>query len=280
MVDSMLSKRLVYVMGVYQSLLTMYILGYNIHYAKMFHFLKLCIYLPYRAIEFKRKNMHYYMVEFCYYVSVLIVAYLFVDLFTDYSSDYLFITIFALASGPLGLSVFINNDRLYFHSPSHLTSVLIHLSPVMLVWRIRWDNEFMETHPPSFSVSGLYDTLSILYTFIAPLYAIWFVGYYIFMSINHNRIIEEDLDTMLKYIQAKPGHKIKSLFTKEHSYQNQIIYMIIHLLSSILGITLSALLYNSYYLNSFVMISVTLAATWNSSYKYIKLLDDYEKKKE
>jgi len=272
-------ERLVYVLGVYQSFMTVFLLGYNPYYAKLFHLAKLCIFLPYRLYSFKQKNQHYYMTEFCYYVNLLIIIYLTCDLFTEIPSDYLFLAVYGLAAGPLALAVFVNNDRLYFHSPSHLISVMIHLSPAMLAWRLRWADDYIELHPPVTGFYGLLDSIAGFHRIILPIYSVWFIGYYIFMFINHDKIIEEDIDTMLKYIQSRSGHNAKKFFSEEYSYVNQIVYMIIHHISSLIGITISAILFNSYRLNTVILFMVITAAIWNSSFKYIKLLMDHEKQK-
>lgn len=65
-------------------------------------------------------------------------------LFVFPKSDTLFWAVFALANGPVAWAIYAWRNSLVFHSLDKLTSVIIHISPPLTLYAIRW---FVATPP-------------------------------------------------------------------------------------------------------------------------------------
>jgi hypothetical protein len=112
----------------------------------LWHITKSLFYIPWRYVRFRRVRAQLYLLDWCYVVTWLINIFALLALVTAASGPpagesaigrKLVIAGFAMASGPLAWSVFIFRNSLVFHDIDNLTSVFIHLSPLLLFWRLQ-----------------------------------------------------------------------------------------------------------------------------------------------
>jgi hypothetical protein len=84
---------------------------------------------------YKTRKMHYFLLDFCYYVNFVLVAFLFAP--GGRASCALLKTAFVLACGPVGVAVYVWRISLVFHDFDHMSTTYIHVLPplVMLVAR-------------------------------------------------------------------------------------------------------------------------------------------------
>lgn len=90
-----------------------------------------------RWLEFAKKRQHYLLYDFCYWVNFLALFYIWVFP----TSDWLFRILFINATGPLAFATMCFNHALVFHSYAHMTSVIVHVSPLVLVYGLRWHSD-------------------------------------------------------------------------------------------------------------------------------------------
>lgn len=284
--------RIVYMFGIYQTFFTIFFLGYNIHYAKIFHLIKFCILIPYRLVQFRKVKKHYYMFEFCYLANALMAIYLAADLYCQdmctnsfvqmiLYRDHLFHLVYSLAFGPLIWAIFMNGDRMYFHSPQHLISVFIHLDPSLLAWMIRWENDtvpFNEYYAPNSSISNIIKTYKYFLTLALPVYVLWAVSYYVWIFVmKRSRLGNNEYKMSYKDATSK-GHMAYNLINMTNVPMiNEILYMIFHALAAVISIFIASALYNNYTWNTCMVLILFTAASWNASYKYTKLIYNDEK---
>ena len=283
--------RIVYMLGIYQTFLTVFFLGYDIHYAKIFHLIKFCIFIPYRLVQFRKVKKHYYMFEFCYLANSLLALYLAADLYCEdmcensfvkfiLHRDHLFHLIYGLAFGPLIWAIFMNGDRMYFHSPQHLISVFIHLDPSLLAWMIRWENDtvpFDEYYAPNWSYSAIMTTYKYFMALALPVYVMWAISYYTWIFVMKRSRLDDDTYKMSFKDATKKGHMAYNLINATNIPMiNELLYMVFHALAAVVSIYVASVLYNSYVLNTIMVGVLFTAASWNASYKYTKLIHNDE----
>jgi len=213
------------------------------------------------------------MVEFCYIANTLLCIYLALDILGKYKNPNLFSIIYGLASGPLIMGIIVNGDRMYFHSPKHLISVFIHLDPALLTWMIRW-KEYDTILLADLSYIGVTTTIKNLLTLATPIYEIWFVCYYIIIFIIKKKKIEtKNYRTAFRDIMK--SKKYKRLLT-DFPLINEIIFMLCHAVGAMVAISFAGVMFNNWYLNTVVMFVIFSITSWNASYKYTKLIYEYD----
>ena len=91
--------------------------------------------LSLRIYMYRRSNMHYFLIDFCYFTCVACMIAIFVA--KPLSVD-TFQTVFALANGPVLGAFIVWRNSLVFHSIDKITTVYIHCLPSLLMWCWRW----------------------------------------------------------------------------------------------------------------------------------------------
>lgn len=103
------------------------------------YFLKLYIYiLPIcfiiRYFHFKRMLLHFFMFDFCYYGSSIVVC--FIAMYPK--SEVMYRLSFIYSAGILGISTAVFSNALVFHKlRMELISLVLHLLPMVVLWNIR-----------------------------------------------------------------------------------------------------------------------------------------------
>lgn len=85
------------------------------------------------------------MTDFCYWANALTLWHLW------FAPRSLFLrrAVFALASGPLALSIPAFRNALVFHSLDKCTSLFIHVGPALVAWSLRWHPGALPGTPPT-----------------------------------------------------------------------------------------------------------------------------------
>lgn len=108
---------------------------------------KAIIFLPWRLVRFRRRNLEWYMMDFCYFVTYYCIIMVFIALmrtngvFTTQLHEYnrLLLRVgFAFTNGAMVWAIPLYGNKLVFHDIDNTTSVFIHLSPALFLWCLRW----------------------------------------------------------------------------------------------------------------------------------------------
>ena len=119
----------------------------QLRHCKLCHLIKTAVLLPWRFFSWRRRREHWYLVEFCYFVSYMTLIGCFLALLrtsTGYESPLaehagvIFRVGFSFSTGMVLWSVFIFRNSIVLHDVDQLTSTFIHLSPPILFWCWRW----------------------------------------------------------------------------------------------------------------------------------------------
>lgn len=123
-----------FTLGVLNVCITCYLMGAAPEYFYLWHTPKAVILISLRWYTFKQSKQHYLLYDFCYWANIMGLVYLWVKP----TSARLFQIFFVVANGPLAWSVLTFSQSLVFHSQAHMTSVFIHVSPMLLSHALRW----------------------------------------------------------------------------------------------------------------------------------------------
>jgi hypothetical protein len=283
MFSKLFEARLQYIIGLMQLIITAFMVAYSIRGAKLLHLAKFIIFVPMRYIQYKQRGWHYYLTEFCYYASLMFNLFLLQDLLFDGILNHYFISVYCMTSGPILFAIFLNGEKLYLHSHSHLASLYLHLTPALMTWMMRWHNnttDFVALYPPHFDMKSILETCSIFVSQCLYIYIPWSLLYFVYMFIiKRKKIYDTNKLTMFRqYVEGNNNSLGKKINKLDNYLLKAIIYMMIHFTSNILLATLAVLLFHSFYLNTFVIISAFIFSSWKGSYKLMSLLVESETK--
>ena len=93
--------------------------------------------LSYRWYSYKKLKHHYFLFDFCYFTTFLILIYLWLPRGISYKGA-LFPVVFGFSNGPLLAAVVLWKNSIVPHSADKMTSMFIHVSPSITLWGIRW----------------------------------------------------------------------------------------------------------------------------------------------
>lgn len=86
-----------------------------------------------RCINYVQKNWHYFLIDFCYFASFLIVLFITVGS----QNDYLYRVAFMYANGTLAVATAAFSNKLIFHKFDHLVSIALHPVPLICMWNVK-----------------------------------------------------------------------------------------------------------------------------------------------
>jgi len=98
-----------------------------------------------RMMYYYGQGWHYYLVDFCYFATILslfVVNY-------DTKNEQLFRVAFLFSNGNLAISIAAFRNSLVFHRIDYIVSLAIHAVPMMTTMRIRWHTTALEVTLPA-----------------------------------------------------------------------------------------------------------------------------------
>jgi hypothetical protein len=130
-----LIDKISFIFGVLLLIATTFLLGRHPHTYYYFHHIVVVIFLVViRLFHYKKMRWHYYLFDFCYFANALIIYYL----AFDPKNEILFKICFVFANGPFGLAIAAFRNSMIFHKLDNLTSIAIHLIPLVTLYNIKW----------------------------------------------------------------------------------------------------------------------------------------------
>lgn len=261
--------------GVSKSYLTLFIIGRYPGLYWQWHAVQLAILLPIQVFRWYIKKMLASLIEFCWVANMFIVAYLFAlhsqpSLFDAYERGVMFRMIFAFGAGPLGGSVILLNNALVPHSIDHTASLLIHLSPSLAAYGLRWTVEEDPLFPHKVVPFQEYclPPLTFLLT--------WAVMHATFMAVFGPRLHAAGWKTTYSYNLTG-----KSLFTKvlgeigDGKMYEPLRFVLYELISVslnavVLAATYPLFAFGSERLHFAMVVGTCMVSTWNGTVWYAR----------
>lgn len=223
--------------------------------------------IPTRFINYRMRNYHYFMLDFCYYANLTMVSF-----FLFYPDNELLYNIStAFAFGPLLIAVPLFTNSFVPHSIDKMTSLVIHILPGLAIWDL-------QSNQCSGFNTNLYP-LTDFYLYASGSYFLWlFIYYLIIFCLTYERCIRkgnltlyqwamEDQTTLTYSYTGLLGERFRPLmFLSQHAISNLVLFCIAYML-----------VYN-YWLLTLSMFSIICWSVWNGATYYIDLFSRrYEK---
>ena len=249
--DVKVHDQICFTVGVVNVALTTYLIGAVPQFFYLWHTPKAVLLTGLRWWTFKQEGKHFLLLDFCYCANALTLVYL----FAFPSSPALFQIVFLVSNGPLAWAVLTFTQSLVFHSYPHMTSVFIHVSPMLLTHALRWCNrathEFAICAPGALSCSGV-SPLAMLWRAFAYFYLPWVGLYYVVTFLVLGDYLRSHKYQTLydRVVSAGPASKMLKLGNRltgaQHELAKKAVYMLSHVIFGAVTMSLGALFWKSF----------------------------------
>ncbi|KAF9117102.1 hypothetical protein BGX27_003564 [Mortierella sp. AM989] len=229
-----------------------------------------------RYILYKKKSWHFFLLDMCYFVNVVVLLYLYV--FPQ--SQALLGAVWLLSQGPLAFAIVTWRNSLVLHSLDKVTSVYIHMSPPITLYVVRWlypDPD--HTRYPALKGLSVLPTLSSLAAAIG-IYLTWQIAYYLFVVVRQREKIEAG-KRVTSYTWLLNDPKGGAISKVAHSFGEKysiLTFMGMQLIYTFVTCLFALLLYRNFKLNTIFLVSLFIVSVWNGACYYMEVFSkQYEK---
>ncbi|KAF1815776.1 hypothetical protein P152DRAFT_390260 [Eremomyces bilateralis CBS 781.70] len=179
-----------------------YLLGAWPEWFHVWYTVQLVYYLPIRFYTYRKREFHYFLVDLCYFVNLLVVF----SIWVFPNSRRLMISTFCLAFGNNAIAIAMWRNSLVFHSLEKVTTLFIHIMPcvtlhclVHLYPRALLPARFPAIHallsaPHSPSLSSMIGWASVPYFF-------WQLNYHLFITVRRKAKIAAGRPTSFTWLR-------------------------------------------------------------------------------
>jgi len=248
----------------------------------------LLIFMRWRVFRTQKKQNLLW--DFCYWANFLALYY--VWLAPDDAR--LFQIVFMCANGPLAWSVLAFNHALIFHSWQHITSLVIHTSPMLLTYGIRWHGNVDGSS--GFQFCNAEDeggcnlpAVTMVANALTYFYVPWMVLYYTWVFLVMGKHIKEKGFKTLydrcvnkwpfAYFLAKADQYHPQLFRSGLDLVRKSVYMMVHLCFGIITMYVATFLWRSQVAHGMFIVTLMVASAWNGAGFYFQLFSrEYEQR--
>uniref|UniRef100_A0A1D2A5Y9 Glycerophosphocholine acyltransferase 1 n=1 Tax=Auxenochlorella protothecoides TaxID=3075 RepID=A0A1D2A5Y9_AUXPR len=228
-----------------------------------------------RWFSYRSRGLHYMMLEFCYAGNILAAL----QIFWVPSSPLLRRLAFAHMAGPLMWSIVAMRNSLVFHDVDKQTTLMMHASPAILAWTMRWRPRPEWT--AGLSPDQLADFGSSSWTQMALLpmvfYLAWALAYYVLIFVLlEKRIRSRGYSNMFEEMVSGPALKgkkspLSSFVLRAPPRLQPVLYLSIHMTAAWVSLLPTKLLWDHPWLHTMVLLAILLVATWNGANFYFKV---------
>ncbi|KFZ02823.1 hypothetical protein V502_11478 [Pseudogymnoascus sp. VKM F-4520 (FW-2644)] len=120
-----LREKFSFIFGVLNILISGYLIGGRPEWFHIWYTLQLLYFMPIRFFTYKRRGLHYFLADLCYFVNFLCML----SIWVFPRSKRLFISTYCLAFGNNAIAIAMWRNSLVFHSLDKVTSLFIHIMP-------------------------------------------------------------------------------------------------------------------------------------------------------
>lgn len=225
-------------------------------------------FLPLRVYLYKKRALHYFIFDLCYYVNALLIIWL----WALPDSTFLFTAVWCLSYGPLAFAVLTWKNSLVFHSLDKVTSLFIHIDPPFVLHAIKHlYPDAAIRYPALASLPRLQVGKSLL---IASLvYSIWQILYYVFIiEARKEKINSGKRPTSFTWLLAKRSGLVGSILAKFPPASQGLAFMGLQFLYAVLTMMPAVFFWYDSIRASSLFLAFTLAVSvWNGAGWYIEV---------
>jgi hypothetical protein len=248
----------------------MYVLGAAPAHFYLLHTPKAVLLISARWLAFvsERPPRHLLLLDWCYCVNALGLLYLWA-----WPTDArLFQIFFVCANGPVAWSVLAFNQALVFHSWQHITSVFVHVSPLLLSYCLRWHASAFAVCGSDFPKCAEPAPAELAWAAFSRFYIYWLVLYYVFVFVFLGRYIHErGFQTLFDRVSSHgPLAPLLQRLTRDGESELRLVkkaaYIFVHGVLGTLSMSLAAwLFWTSQAAHLAFIVAMCAASAWNGS---------------
>ncbi|CAE8635418.1 unnamed protein product [Polarella glacialis] len=200
-------------------------------------------------------------------------------------SPAVFRTVFMCANGPLAWSVLAFNHAMIFHSYAHLTSVVVHFSPLLLSYGLRWyaaPVDMTGAGAQNFRVCDT-DAASCLEVSVLELvggtlmrfYLWWLCLYYVWIFVALGSYIERNSYQTLwdRILVMRPvGPILQGLLKKWPKLVVQLVYLLLHLAFSTATMFAAVVMWYSQVAHFLFVVAIGMSTIKNAAEFYFEVI--------
>jgi len=224
-----------------------------------------------RYYFYHKAKYHYFMLDFCYYVQVLLLA----EIYIVPSPD-LFQILFALSNGPLCVAIVMWRNSLVFHDLDKITSVAIHIFPPLVTFSLRWyppNGDFsLVCTEPNCSLSPYYAiTLAMVF------YAIWQALYLVKTEVFDKEKLENDCEIMtsVKWMTQVKPHPIYKIMLKKGMAPNPVAALTgVQAIYTMLTLIPIIPIFQHFELHCIYLSLIFIVCIWNGANYYFEIFTE------
>ncbi|KFY97873.1 hypothetical protein V498_01835 [Pseudogymnoascus sp. VKM F-4517 (FW-2822)] len=216
-----LREKFSFIFGVLNILISGYLIGGRPEWFHIWYTLQLLYFMPIRFFTYKRRGLHYFLADLCYFVNFLCML----SIWVFPKSKRLFISTYCLAFGNNAIAIAMWRNSLVFHSLDKVTSLFIHIMPCValhcMVHLLPDDlqaSRFPALHTIRTSApsSPEHYTLAAMALWSTLPYAIWQLSYHFLITVRRRAQIAAGRPTSYtwlkkSYSKAWIGRAVTSL---------------------------------------------------------------------
>ena len=191
-------EKLAFMLGVGNVFVTGWLIGGHPEWVHLSYTFQVLFWLPWRYYTYRKRGMHYFIADLCYWVNFLTMMFLWIAPW----SEHLLLAVFYLSFGSLAWAIVMWRNSLVFHSVDKITSLFIHVFPPAvchtLVHILPRDAAFYERFPAmerAFDV-GYWQSMLAASVF----YFVWQVLYYVFIQVRRQEKIRAGRPTSFTWL--------------------------------------------------------------------------------
>eukprot|EP01087_Luapelamoeba_hula_P019173 TRINITY_DN6321_c0_g2_i1.p1 TRINITY_DN6321_c0_g2~~TRINITY_DN6321_c0_g2_i1.p1 ORF type:complete len:577 (-),score=105.53 TRINITY_DN6321_c0_g2_i1:170-1867(-) len=222
-----------------------------------------------RFLLYHRQSYHYFMLDFCYYVQVVLLMFLYIYP----ENPLIFQMTFCLSNGPLVSAIVMWKNSLVFHDLDKLTSIFIHIYPPIVTYCLRWwcvdTSLFTVCKDDDCSI-----TLSASFVWPLILYSFWQFCYILKTEILDRTKFQKNDSLMTSvrwFSRARPHPVYKFLVSKGVKINPVVLLIAIQFIYTIVTLAPTILLYKYYMAHTLYLTFVSLVAVWNGANFYFEV---------
>jgi len=269
----MLRDKIAFFLGVANVALIGYLMGKCPEEYYHYWTLKSIVLFTMRWYKCKKIGYQYLMFELCYFGNILGIVHVY--LFPGYIL--MRRLAFSICAGPLMWSILAMNNALVFHDIDKVTTLMMHASPALTAWSLRWypDERWLST---VLDVSE-YAKPDVFQLVVIPIvfYLAWVVMYYFLTFVLlKEQIRKRGGVTMFELMVPKDTAKArkspiaKFVLSVPEAWQ-PILYLCCHAFAALVSFLPTYLFWQYFWLHTMALLFCLALSIWNGGNYYFKV---------
>jgi len=256
-------------LGVVNVALIGYWMGFSPETYYYYWTFKSIILFSWRWFTYRKKGFQYLMLELCYFGNFLGMLHVYV-----WPQNLIMRKLtFAVCSGPLMWSIMAMRNSLVFHDVDKMTTLMMHASPALAGWSLRWFPDDHYRMNDKFAVATWRELVGLPVMF----YCCWVVFYYFICFVFLNDRIKRQGDvTMFDIMVPKDKAKIQKnpilrFLTSFPEAWQPVVYLMIHGTMASFSFLPTYLFWNHFVLHTCALLFCLGLSIWNGGTFYFKV---------